>query len=186
MDDIIKTNDNKSNLHIPSSAVLLVVLTVILGISAYTAMTLAEGSGLVQDMNFYGRYTSFAGITGLPSLLSRLTEALINSVPVLVQILTLFLLSFSPLLIPAGVTVTVFRGILAGIALCKVGSTPEAVQPCFYLAVSLIVCFMCSSFLRCHGDPKLSVSSRTFRKTAIFLISSGACVTAEIVLSFVM
>ena len=186
MDDILNTDNGKWHSGTSLSAVCFIGLIFIFGITAYITMSITEGSAFLNDIRFYDRYDSVQEGVDLAYALRHLTEAVRNALPGILQILVLFLLSFSPLLIPAGITVTVFRGIVSGVALSRAGSFPENLQAYAYTAISVIICFMCSSFLQYRHSSDLKGSRSVLKKTVLFLISSGACTAVELTLSFIM
>lgn len=136
---------------------------------------------IVQNASssFYGRYDGVK-----VSFLSHIVSAVSLSVPFLVQTLSLYLFSYSPMSIPAGMYVIGFRSFIAGIAYNSVGSADDIVQLIFYVIITVILCMMSVFFVLC-GRHNYGIQS-ILKKTRILFITAGISVILETVLSYII
>lgn len=175
MDEIIKTkNAPSSNFY----KICFVCLILLAGVSAIVASNITDSYTEITKLSYYNRYHGNGDSITISRAIIHFFDAVSNSLPTLVQLIVLFILSFSPFLIPASAIVTAFRGFVIGCALHCARDISGVLQLSSYMLCVVVICFMSALCLR----KDLGVSKKVF----LFFISSGICVTSEFVLSFIL
>lgn len=179
MDNIIETNTGtRQNGFSYRHVICFVCLILILGITAVVASELTKDITQITKLSYYKRYTNGGDVINVYTATKHFFDAVTHSLPTLIQLSVLFVLSFSPFLIPVSVIVTILRGFMIGCAMNCVRGTFDMAQLCVYALCAVFVCFMGAMFLK----KDLRVSGKIF----LFFLISGLCVTAEFILSFVL
>lgn len=171
MDGII--TDSAGRRHYPY--LCFVILAAVTAVFIAAGIRYSRTAELFGEISFYGRYD---GITG--GVLTHIRTAAVCSASTLVQLMILYLMSFSPLLIPAGVTVIGCRGFIAGAAYCIAEGSAPLVHTVIYTATTAVICIAVAvlwHFGKCFA---------VLKKTAAFLVSAGTCVIFEILLSYMI
>ena len=130
------------------------------------------------SLSFYGRYDGI----GIMDSLQYIRAVLICSAPTLVQILLLYLFSFSRLLIPFSIFIVSIRGFILGTAAVMASAQDDFLQTGIYCMITLAIWLMGASF--CMA--RLRKSEKASAKTLSFLTISGVCITGEFILSFIL
>lgn len=182
MDDIM---DNSQITIVKSSAIHAIFPAVLFSlIMIFTAlgMKLFHNDGYFGSLSFYNRYEGIS-LSGTPEgLLLQLTEVLICALPVLVLIFSLYLLSFSPFLVPASIITLSLRAFILGAGISAVEDWHRFIQAGVYAVITLAICIMVIFFYRKRNN----LAKNIFEKTVLLFSVSGFCVLCEGILSFVL
>lgn len=147
---------------------------------AVIGMKYSETVGTFDGVSFYGRYDGLAG-----GAIHHAKAAVICALPCLMQLLSLYVLSFSSLLFPAGLTVVGFRGFAAGIAYGAVSSTDTAAQLIAYGIITLAICLASAMLQRCRKD-RADPLGRFAGSSVILTATAGFAVICEFILSYII
>ncbi|MBQ7826895.1 MAG: hypothetical protein IJ386_01365 [Clostridia bacterium] len=171
--DTTKDNGTSAGLYFAGFAFIAVVFAVI-------GMKYSEASGAFGGVSFYGRYDGLAG-----GILHHAKAAVTCALPCLIQLLALYVLSPSPIIIPAGLIVVGFRGFVAGIAYGAVSGTDTAAQLIVYGIITLAICLASAMLL--HSNKAYAVPRVRFaRKSVILTAAAGFAVICEFILSYII
>lgn len=144
-------------------------------LAAVTAVCIAVGMKYTSagEASFYGRYD---GITS--GFLTHVTTAVVCSASTLVELMILYFMSYSPLLLPAGMTVIGCRGFIAGTAY-SMGGNASLLHIAMYTAATAVICTLVAVLWH------FGKSHAVLKKTAALLTFAGVCVILEIILSYI-
>lgn len=173
MDGLITQSyyENKRSSSVGAYFAILAALSAILVAIGIKYSSRAE---IIDGLSYYGRYEGLGG-----EFIHHAVAAAKSSAVCLVQLFTLFLFSFSPLLIPAAITVAGSRAFVAGIAYSAVNNTSSAVQLILYAVITAIICFASAEFMHQRKNSG-SIGARVITLMAY----AGASVIGEFVLSY--
>lgn len=171
------------NTMMKSSAVkypAIVMMCIIISAALFTVCGAKLALITQTDISsFYGRYDGVG-----KSFFAHVAAAVAQSVPFLMQALSLYLFSYSPLIIPAGLCVVGFRGVAAGFAYNRICSTDDATQLSVYVIITAAICVLTLFFALCR---KYSYGiSGVFKRTRALLVTAGTTVILEIMLSYII
>ena len=159
-------------------------VTVFIWLFLFTAVFAVIGAyvsdrfGILDGISFYGRYD---GLTS--SFATRANAVLISSVSCLVQLMFLYMLSYSALLIPGSVIITGLRGFMLGASYSIADSAAEFIQIAAYAVICLGICITTSKLTNCRKE---SVGTAVAKKTIILTATAGFSVITEFLLSFMI
>ncbi len=175
MDNSLET---KSTFPLYRHKVFFICLIFLAGVAAIIAVNLTKGYTEITELSCYNRYLNKSDSFTKAEMLRHFFDAVLNALPVLIQLFLLFVLSFSPFLIPAGVALSSLRGFIMGCALHCVRDISGVAQFGVYALCTFVICVMGSVYLK----KDITASQKVF----LLFILSGICVTAEFILSFIL
>lgn len=143
-------------------------------------MKYSQSSGIIQDLSFYGRYDGIG-----QSITDHFITAVKCSAACLAELLILYFLSFSPLLVPAVLILAGLKGFIAGIAYSAATSAACTAQLVLYVMLTCIICAFASVLLhyRKSGD---SGNCRVFGRSVSLTAAAGASVVFEFIVSYII
>ncbi len=136
-----------------------------------------SGSEIIQGLSFYGRYEGIGN-----AVTEHMSAAVLCSALCLIQLAVIYLMSFSPLLMPTSLVIIGCRGFISGIAYSASGATRGISQLVLYIVLTAVMCLFASYLVSIE-----SVRARecSVYKTAALFIAAGICVTGEFIVSFI-
>lgn len=151
---------------------------------AVIGMKYADAFGILEGTAYYGRYDGLA-VRGTEGIILHANAAIMQALPCLMQLLVIYVLSFSPLLIPIVATVSGFRGFTAGIAYTAISGVSFVVQLSFYAIITLAMCFASAVLVQANFAHS-HAAGRVLRKTVILTVAAGFAVICEFILSYIL
>lgn len=161
------------------------LLAVLFAVCAAIGMKLSEDTGMLSELEFYGRYDGLSEIRKLGDFLPYFKAVLSRSEPFLISSAALFILSFSSLLLPAGILFAVFRGFTAGAAFCLVQTPSALAQLILYIISAIFGCAMSSALISLRSNASGAAES-FFKRASVLFRTTGGYILCEFILSLII